>query len=495
MNEPFKNHFSSHTAQWHQLAKDKVVSEDDLIKAMNASNKYTYKEQNDALKRVNKAVLEYSKKDDRPGVLNFAQGLVDATDDMIRDKVISSFRDINKVTEDDIRLKANKIGIPFREFKEQFDLVKKRIDTEEGRKRRAKEIEDMKWYNPAKWATSDYEKQRYIDDPNTSLIGKEGKFNPYSKEGQMAISDAAFGVAGAVGDALPGWGSVAGPLVRGARDAYHWHEGSKYQKDFNTAVTDFAGDAAFNILTEKTPTTILRQTDRTLKQASRADKFFANVDNYRIAKQDGEATRQALKELKWQDGLETLSDEELGRKIKELPDGTLKKLLVGYAPEGQVPNREKIGEMVSLFEGMEDAYKSKGIKHDSYFTKNGDIRKDIRDYSEFVGGPEVPAYLERQARADAATKNVKRAAIVADAWQKGGGGAVKEANTFRGRGSKPETSDREDIDWFKTNYARDWEAGFVPRGKEDEPIMKAYEEWKAENRAQKPSLKDIMGGI
>ena len=490
MNEPFKNHFLSHTKQWHQLSFDGVVSEDDLIKAMNASNKYTYKEQNDALKRVNKAVLEYSKKDDRPGVLDFAQGLVDATDDMIRDKVISSFRDINKVTEDDIRLKANKLGIPFREFKEQFDLVKNRIDTEEGRKRRAKEIEDMKWYNPAKWATSDYEKQRYIDDPNSSLIGKEGKFNPYSKEGQMAISDLAFGAAGAAGDALPGWASLLGPAFRGARDAYHWHEGSKYQKDFNTALEDFAVDAGANILVEKTPTAILRKSDKTLKQASKADKFFNKVDKYRMAKQDAESTRETLKNLSW-NNFENLTDEQLGNIIQDLPDGTLSRLLKGYAPEGQIPNREKIGETLAVFQALNNNNLNKG----SYFNKNGSIRKEVKEKFEQHGGPETTKYLERQVKANDASKAVKAGAFIADAVQKYGGGVLKEADTFHGRGSKPETSDREDIDWFKTNYARDWEAGFVPRGKEDEPIMKAYEEWKVENRAQKPSLKDIMGGI
>ena len=59
--------------------------------------------------------------------------------------------------------------------------------------------------------------------------------------------------------------------------------------------------------------------------------------------------------------------------------------------------------------------------------------------------------------------------------------------------SKVNTDDREDIDWFKTNYARDWEAGFVPRGKEDEPIMKAYREWKEENK--KPSVRNVLGGV
>ena len=88
---------------------------------------------------------------------------------------------------------------------------------------------------------------------------------------------------------------------------------------------------------------------------------------------------------------------------------------------------------------------------------------------------------------------VKGVGTVFDLVQGQGGNALKEIKTAEGRDSMPNTSEREDIDWFKENYARDWEAGFVPRGKDDEPIMKAYREWKEENK--KPSVRSVMGGM
>jgi len=76
---------------------------------------------------------------------------------------------------------------------------------------------------------------------------------------------------------------------------------------------------------------------------------------------------------------------------------------------------------------------------------------------------------------------------------KQGGRAVPyiQQNTARHKESNQE---RSDINWFKENYARDWAAGFAPRGKEDEPIMKAYREWQEENKQTKPKFSDIMRG-
>jgi len=523
MNEPFKNHFSSHTAQWHQLQQDGVVSVEDLIKAMNASNKYTYKEQNDALKRVNKAVLDYSKKDDRPGVLDFAQGLVDATDDMIRDKVISSFRDIHKVTEDDIRLKANKLGIPYREFKEQFDLVKTRIDTEEGRKRRTKEIENMKWYDPQKWATSDYEKQRYIDDPNTSFIGKEGKFNPYSKEGQMAISDAAFGVAGAVGDILPGVGGmVVGPAVRAARDINHLYNEDKFRKSGTEVAQDAAEDVLYNVGADILPTSLTKYLPRVINKASKGDvgsltDLALKADTYNEALKQSKTLANDLKKFGYDetldntDKLKDMNFRDLKKAYENTKDQTFKRELGDAVIRGENGktiigfDKKKVADVVNDFwvsnkpGQLSDSWNKFG------YTPNGEYTQTMKDILQSNAGE----WIEKQMKATEAGKGARRLAALERGWENYGDRVYKSIGTTEQApevsmgplkfGKRPSTKvskdEREDIDWFKTNYARDWEAGFVPRGKEDEPIMKAYEEWKAEQKVQKPSLKDIMGGI
>jgi hypothetical protein len=102
------------------------------------------------------------------------------------------------------------------------------------------------------------------------------------------------------------------------------------------------------------------------------------------------------------------------------------------------------------------------------------------------------------------SKNAKKGSKALDYWENYGDRVNKSLATM-GVGknipmlptaiqsrqtSKVNTDDREDIDWFKTNYARDWEAGFIPRGKDDEPIMKAYREWKEERK--RPSIREVM---
>ena len=165
MNESFDKHFTSNADYWHTLARKGFVNTDDIVKARNYYDKYSYAEQNEAVKRLNDALSKVLKRNpDNQGLKQFIASMTEASDEMIKDKVTSSFRDLDNVTDTDITLKAKKLGIPVEEFRNQFKLVKERIDTEKGRERRKKELDEMAWYNPQKWATSDYEKQRYIID-------------------------------------------------------------------------------------------------------------------------------------------------------------------------------------------------------------------------------------------------------------------------------------------------------------------------------------------
>ena len=146
MNQPFEQHLNNNKEIWHELAKQGKVNREDLIKALNYTDKFSYAEQNDAVKRLNKALNGLVERNpDNKTLIGFVQGMTEASDEMIRDKVTSSFRDLDKVTESDIQIKARKLGIPTDEFREQFKTVKNRIDTEKGRERRAKEVSEMKW--------------------------------------------------------------------------------------------------------------------------------------------------------------------------------------------------------------------------------------------------------------------------------------------------------------------------------------------------------------
>ena len=116
---------------------------------------------------------------------------------------------------------------------------------EELKNLRKKEVKDLPWYEDL--IASDYSKQRYIDDPNASIIGKQGKFNPLSTQGAEELMDVGLGVVGAAGDAIPGLGGVvAGPVARLTRDVAHKVTDSPYQKDWTQIRKDLGKDVAFN---------------------------------------------------------------------------------------------------------------------------------------------------------------------------------------------------------------------------------------------------------
>lgn len=485
MNESFDKHFTSNTGYWHTLARKGFVNPEDIVKARNYYDKYSYAEQNEAVKRLNDALSSVLKRNpDNEGLKNFISSMTEASDEMIKDKVTSSFRDLDKVTDTDITLKAKKLGIPVDEFRQQFKLVKDRIDTEKGRERRKKELDEMAWYNPQKWATSDYEKQRYINDPDASIIGKEGNGKWFNKG--EAISDLSYGVAGAIGDMFPGWGSLVGPGIRGMRDAQHKITDSKYQKEWGDVLRDVGEDALFNVAIEKTPTALLKSADRTAEDVGKFDSFMNKVGGYNKVMKEVRANKAGADKLDWSQ-LHNMSDLQIEDAIDAMPNSPLKQKLQSYAADGVEKNRSKIGETLVTYESLSNP-KRLAQEH-AYFDDYGNVNPDKKSYWKEQG---VDDYIKRQSKASSQSKLVKGVSNALDAIQGYGGNVIKGSKTAEGRDSKPNISEREDIDWFKENYARDWEAGFIPRGKEDEPVMKAYREWKEEHK--KPSIRSVLGG-
>lgn len=111
---------------------------------------------------------------------------------------------------------------------------------------RKKEVKDWPWYEDL--ITSDYEKQRYIDDPESALFGEQSpKLGEAKNTRWGSIGDLTAGVAGSIGDAVPGLGGVViGPAIRGTRDLTHKFTASPYQKEWSQIVKDFGKDIGVN---------------------------------------------------------------------------------------------------------------------------------------------------------------------------------------------------------------------------------------------------------
>lgn len=167
------------------------------------------------------------------------------------------------ITKDQIKDWFNKTNY-WKEYEE--GITKKEAD----RTRRKQEVEgkytninDPKDSDNRNWGwirnllASDYEKQRYIDNPEEALIGEDAPSLGKAKETRTgAIADMGAGVAGQVADVgtlfLPFpynimANTVVGPAIRTSRDVAHNVTDSPYQdKDW---ISDRWKDAAFNATT------------------------------------------------------------------------------------------------------------------------------------------------------------------------------------------------------------------------------------------------------
>lgn len=120
-------------------------------------------------------------------------------------------------------------------MKEYYDQETAQRKAEADKEKRKREVKDWGWRD---FLTSDYEKQRYVEEPQAALFGEQAPSlggAPETRWGSAA--DLGLGVAGAAGDVVPGWGSVLiGPGARIARDVGHKVTDSPYQKEWGDIV-------------------------------------------------------------------------------------------------------------------------------------------------------------------------------------------------------------------------------------------------------------------
>lgn len=372
------------------------------------------------------------------------------------------------------------------------------------RKRREKEINDANIISP--WSlASEYSKQRYIDDPNASIFGKEGKFNPYSKEGQDEIRDVSLGFFGAALDAVPGVGGVVGgPAVRLARDIYHSESDSPYKKDLETIGKDALTDVGFNVGTNYLPTAILRRGNRVGKNTSKLYNYPNDVAAVADVALRTKQNTEALNYLKNNVDSGIFDDIRVGRiRVETMPESDVKhdimkivnsdtytkddilKYIDAYkkaANEGMLtdlyeykPETARI-EPIAKAEQAETPVFAEGAN--SYF----DAKERVGALSDWNKKQTSTLFNNSKHKIDIPTGKAYDAAVnvgakVANKWGPVGESVVKVAETGAGRGSDIKQSDKTVKDWYKQNYERDWKMGFKPNEKEGDLLWEAYKEW------------------
>lgn len=412
-----------------------------------------------------------------------------------------------------IKGKAAKLGVSVDDLKKALGELQKEKDYFEGRERRKKEVaEDFKWN-----FASDFAKQRYIDTPEKSYWA-----NPeLSFEHIPDIADAFAGFAAGAADLAPGiGGTLIGPAIRAARNVAN---GQK----FGDVMTNFIADAGANAGVDYLPGMILSKVNKVAKKGSTQVGQYTdlgnNIDNSKETLKAFNKVTNNTDVTK----LRNLDPNEISKfkaEIKSLPDSPAKMDILNLIntrpseaidafkknlsnlgvkdPDAVIKNVEDRGikffttdpsynlNLAKLYSAVADNMIKKSKKTpDSKFNPydgQGQLRKDGTWDNEL--GQTI---LQQKALGQSMSKGAKMAAKAYKVGTKVGPGLVKTSDTAAGKRQPiKEDSDRSVIDWYKENYAKDWSMCFVPHGREDEPIMKAYREWQKENNY--PSICDVF---
>lgn len=233
-----------------------------------------------------------------------------------------------------------------------WDTEIKNREYEAGVKRREKEVKN--WNAARQLLASEYEKERYIKEPEKAIFGKEAPapFEAPETRGE-ALFDLGTGVAAGASELYPGWGgAIAGPTIRGLRDIYHYNF-SDYKKDLGDIAKDIGFDLATNVGIQ------------TLPNFRKEKKMIAGntpIDNVLKAEDISKSMKKDLESFPTVSELEKIDDVDLYKRIDSLPEGILKENLKKYAPNPYSIDRAGIVDELDRGYKLVDVGENKNIR-------------------------------------------------------------------------------------------------------------------------------------
>lgn len=233
-----------------------------------------------------------------------------------------------------------------------WDVETKTRDYEAGVKRREKEVKN--WNAAKQLLTSEYEKERYIKEPEKAIFGKEAPapFEAPETRGE-ALFDLGTGVAAGAAELYPGWGgAIAGPTIRGLRDVYHYNA-SDYKKDLGDMAKDIGLDLITNVGIQKLPN--FRKEKKMFTGNSPVDEVLKADEITKTMKKD-------LENFPGIDELQSIDNVALFKKIEALPEGNLKNSLKQYAKDPYNIDRAGIADEINRGRKLVDAGEDKNIR-------------------------------------------------------------------------------------------------------------------------------------
>lgn len=371
-------------------------------------------------------------------------------------------------------------------MKELWDTETKAREEGAGRIRRTREV-DKEWSWPKKLLANEYSQARYIDDPNSTPFGKEGDFDPM--DNKLELANIGLHGASLAGDAIPGgWGYLAGPGTRLVNDLVQ--EFGDYGKPAEDVLHDRALDLGTSFLGEAGPNMLLRQAARSEKLAKTFGPGLNNTVNYYDLIKQQKQTQKLLKAID--------KESDYARKyqlIQNLPDNFAGKadLLKKFDPGVPYVNQEVAKsyggatQILPQAEAKKRAEKALEREKEILAAKAQSKQSGKPMKPMLPPDPRMTEYYRRLATTPEPGKLGKKFARVFN-WpvvdnilsltkRKTSGYHLANPNV-----DKPESEKvRKVKDWYKQNYARDWEMDFKP--KEDAGLLyEAWKEWDEERK-------------
>lgn len=413
--------------------------------------------------------------------------------------VYAEIQDFDKLTKEQLQYLERKNDFNAKELKEYFDGANKYKELYEKERKdaydkemRKREVEGryIDYTNPGSeeqkarnWGilknvlTSDYAKQRYINDPQSSLFGYQAPaIGEAEKTRWGASGDLAAGIAGGVADVIPpAW--LIGPAIRTGRDIAYY--GTEYGKTIPEIVTSAAMDFGIN------------KGARYLANASREARAARQAMSPKAAQslkvaEETKNIKEALGPLTFISGS---SDKEIIDLVKSLPESPLKNDLLPIinSPVKGPIDRKAIETVAQRYQLETTPEIQRGIRSlIDQPNPSPDRPRYMLNASKYLeeAGTATP-FKELPLRDKASYIWNKAAANI----NKGNVGqvAIQEAANVKGRGTDVKYNSLDEFNrkknYFKVQMGDSWRKfgkAFAPKEKEGDPAWEAYKEVMAE---------------
>lgn len=483
MKNKFAKHYEEYSDLYDQMIDQGKISQADVEAAGNLGGKYSYAQQDEANKRINDYIRTLVKKNEgNEDIEKLGESFP------VVQKFEPKAKDWMDYDQEQMGRLAESLHYNWNN-KDDRSALMKQLQGQTVLDNKKKVYQDYKkehpaaaWINENIFAPNSSERSKRgedvtntdvaLDALNTASYLTPGGFTKSAAKKIAAdvAANAALGVAEDVNlDRELGWHNIVAPaigaglgqtidafprmvksaldFVGNSADAGNVGKGigNKIEDGLKNAFGDPTGDAS----------------KRIMEEAAEARKSIPAKDRQRYFRSN---TKDETYDAYYKDKLDNF---EVPHTPEEVADVRYKSKKRNYAlyPEQYFKDREA----GTLSDEMAER-----------LTRDKDLQLVMKDY--------LKNQTKSQARKTA--ENVGKASV--RGLIKQGGRAVPYVQQNEAR-HEVKGEERSDIDWFKENYARDWAEGFVPHGNENEPVMKAYKEWREEQKKNKrPSIREVM---